>query len=158
MRAIAILLFCLTSAACSSVEDLAPAVYVPPSMPTTEAAGKGIKQAATDAKITGPIEMSDLRQTDHGPGRFILCIRGVESKYSRLVTYAVFFDNNDYKGSRLPVMIDDCEHQAFRPYVDLVPAAAATLPSPTPAPVGKHHRARQQGFLESGRGLSMARG
>jgi hypothetical protein len=144
MRAIAILLFCSTLAACSSIEDLAPPVYVPPSMPTTEAVGKGIKQAATDAKMTGPIEMTDLRQTDHGPGRFMSCIRGVESKYSRLVTYAVFFDNNDYKGSRLPVMMDDCENQAFRPYVDSVPAAAAAPPSPTPAPADHHRRAHQQ--------------
>ena len=85
-------------------------------MPTTEAVGKGIKQAATEAKLTGPIEMSDLRETDHGPGRFLLCIRGVESKNNRVVTYAVFFDNNDYKGLRLPVILDDCEKQSYRPF------------------------------------------
>ena len=90
--------------------------YVPPSMPTTAAASQGIKQAATEEKLTGPIEMSGLRETDHGPGRFVLCIRGVESKYRRLGTYAVFFDNNDYKGSRMSVMIDDCEKQNYRPF------------------------------------------
>jgi hypothetical protein len=143
MRATAMLLFCSTLAACSSVEDLAPPVYVPPAMPTSEAAGKGIKQAAAEAKLIGAIEMTDLRETDHGPGRFILCIRGVESKYSRVVTYSVFFDNNDFKGSRLPVMIDDCENQAFRPYVDAVASAQAALPNPTPAPVRHHHRTHQ---------------
>ena len=55
-----------------------------------------IKKAATEEKLTGPIEMSDLRETDHGPGRFVLCIRGVDLKYRRVGTYAVFFDNNDY--------------------------------------------------------------
>jgi hypothetical protein len=80
-----------------------------------EAAGKGIKQAAVDAHLTAPIEMSDLRKTDHGPGSFMVCIRGVESKYHRVVTYAVFFDNNDYKGLRLPVILDDCEKQIYRP-------------------------------------------
>jgi hypothetical protein len=116
MRMPVALLLCSTLAACSTSEDLPPMKpYVPPSMPTTEAVGKVIKQAAAEAKLTGPIEMSDLRQTDHGPGRFILCIRGVESKYSRVVTYAVFFDNNDYKGSRLPVILDDCEKQDYRP-------------------------------------------
>jgi hypothetical protein len=144
MRANAILLLlCSTLAACSSDVDLPVPVYVPPSMPTTEAAGKGIKQAAAEAKLTGPIEMTDLRQTDHGPGRFILCIRGVESKYSQVVTYAVFFDNNDFKGSRLPVMMDDCENQAFRPYVDAVAAAPATPPSAT-SPGDHHHRTHQQ--------------
>jgi hypothetical protein len=53
MRATAMLLFCSTLAACSSAEDLAVPVYVPPSMPTTEAAGKGIKQAAAEAKLKG---------------------------------------------------------------------------------------------------------
>jgi hypothetical protein len=52
--------------------------YTPPSMPTMEALGKEIKQAATEAKLIDPKEMSDFRQTDHGPGSFLLCIRGVE--------------------------------------------------------------------------------
>jgi hypothetical protein len=43
-----------------------------------EALGKEIKQAATEAKLIDPKEMSDFRQTDHGPGSFLLCIRGVE--------------------------------------------------------------------------------
>ena len=83
-------------------------------MPTVAAANEGIKKAATE-KLTGPIEMSDLRETDHGPGRFVLCIRGVEAKYRRVGTYAVFFNNNDYKGSRMSVMIDGCEKQDYRP-------------------------------------------
>ena len=61
------------------------------------------------------LERSDLRPTDHGPGSFMLCIRGVESKYSRVVAYAVFFDNDDYKGLRLSVILDDCEKQDYRP-------------------------------------------
>ena len=85
-------------------------------MPTTEAVSKGVKQAATDAHLSAPIEISDLRATDHGPGRFIMCIRGLESKYHRVVTYAVFFDNNDYKGLRLPVILDNCEKQNYRPF------------------------------------------
>jgi hypothetical protein len=85
-------------------------------MPTVAAAGEGIKKAATEEKLTGPIEMSDVREADHGPGRFIFCIRGVDSKYRRVGTYAVFFDNNDYKGSRISLMIDDCEKQDYRSF------------------------------------------
>lgn len=107
-------LTCLTLAACSTGEPAPPVVYVPPSMPTTEAVGKGIKQAATDAHFIGPIEMSDLRPTDHGPGHFMLCIRGV-SNDSRTGTYEVFFDNNTYMGLRLPAILDACEKQNYRP-------------------------------------------
>lgn len=55
-----------------------------------------------------------MREADHGPGRFIFCIRGVDSKYRRVGPYAVFFDNNDCKGSRISLMIDDCEKQNYR--------------------------------------------
>jgi hypothetical protein len=94
--------------------DLPPPVYVPPSMPTPEALGKGIKQAAADAHLIGQIEMSDLRPTDHGPGRFIVCIRGISNDI-RTDTYAVFFKKNDYRGLRLPVIGDDCKKQTYSP-------------------------------------------
>lgn len=114
MRVLISLLLCSTLAACSTGEPAPPVVYVPPSMPTTEAVTRGIKQAATDAHLIGAIEMSDLRPTDHGLGHFMLCIRGV-SRDSRTGTYAVFFDNNEYKGLRLPVILDACEKQDYRP-------------------------------------------
>jgi hypothetical protein len=116
MRGAPAVLVCFTLAACSTAGESSIAAYVPPSMPTAAAAGEGIKKATTEENLTGPIEMSDLRQTDHGPGHFVLCIRGVEAKYRRVGTYAVFFDNNDYKGSRMSVMIDDCEKQNYRPF------------------------------------------
>ena len=116
MRASVALLFYFTLAACSPGVQLPPPVYVPPSMPSTTAASAGIKQAATDAELIDPIEISELRQTDHGPGRFFLCIRGVESKSRRVRTYAVFFDNNDYKGLRSSVILDGCEKPDYRPF------------------------------------------
>jgi hypothetical protein len=116
MRAPIVLLSCFTLAACSTAVQAPPVVYVPPSMPTMTAASEGIKKAATEAKLIGPIEISDVRQTDHGPGRFYLCLRGVESIYRRVRFYAVFFDDDVYKGSRMSVMIDDCERQDYRPF------------------------------------------
>ena len=116
MRPIAMLLLCFTLAACgSSVELPLWKGYVPPSMPTADAMGKGIKQAAAEEKVTGQIEMSDLRPTDHGPGHFVVCIRGTESIQNRVGYYAVFFDNDEYKGSRASVILDDCEKQSYHP-------------------------------------------
>jgi hypothetical protein len=115
MRALAIVLG-LAVSACSSIEAssiIGP--YVAPSAPTLSATLKGAKQAAVDEKLTGFIEMSDVRESDHGPGRFVLCLRGA-SGFSPRRTYAVFFDNEEYKGARLSVIVDDCEKQDFRPF------------------------------------------
>jgi hypothetical protein len=106
-------LACLV-AACSTGEPAPPVVYVPPSMPSLPAAGPGIKAAAADAKLIGQIEISDFRPIDNGPGRFMVCIRGVSNDI-RTGTHVVFFNNNDYVGSRLPVILDRCEKQNYRP-------------------------------------------
>lgn len=116
MRAFVVLL-CLALAACSTQADSTVIrAYVPPSAPTLVAVREGIKKAAMEEKLTGTLDMSDPRQSDHGPGRFVLCIRetgGSASDPRR--TYAVFFENEEYKGVRMSVMIDDCEKQDYRP-------------------------------------------
>jgi hypothetical protein len=114
MRALLILL-CLTLSACSSaLESAIIGPYVAPSAPTLAAALRGAKQAVAEEKLTGFIEISDVRGSDHGPGRFVLCLRGA-SGFSPRRTYAAFFDDDSYKGVRLAVMVDDCERQDFRP-------------------------------------------
>jgi hypothetical protein len=115
MRSPAALLLCFALAACDPGVPPPPVVYVPPSMPTLPAARPGIKTAVADAKLLGPIEISDFRPTDHGPGRFIACMRGVSTDF-RTGTYVVFFDNNDYKGLRLPAILEGCEKQAYHPF------------------------------------------
>lgn len=105
---------CVTLAACSTSENLPPMQpYVDPSMPTTTALIAGVKQAAAEAHLAAPLEMSDLRPTDHGPGRFMVCIRGISNDI-RTGFYAAFFDDV-YKGSRLPVIFEHCETQNYRP-------------------------------------------
>ena len=132
MRAPIVLLLCCTLAACSTGEPAPPVVYVPPSMPTMPAAGPGIQAAVAVAKLLGPIEISDFRPTNFGPGRFMVCIRGV-SNDSRTGTYVVFFNNNEYVGLRLPAILDECEKQAYRPFVPEPPKSVAP-------PVKDHHR------------------
>jgi hypothetical protein len=47
--------------------------------------------------------------------RRILRLRGQQSKDGRIGYYAVFFDNNDFKGSRMSVIMENCEKQDYRP-------------------------------------------
>jgi hypothetical protein len=105
---------CLALAACSTGEPAPPVVYVPPSMPTLPGAAAGFKEAAATAKFIGPIEISDFRPSDFGPGRFMACMRGVSNDI-RTLTYVVFFNSNTYVGLRLPVILDHCEKQNYRP-------------------------------------------
>jgi hypothetical protein len=115
MRAL-LMLPCLALSACSSaLESGIIGPYVAPSAPTLAAALKGAKQAVAEEKLTGFVEISEVRGSDHGPGRFVLCLRGA-SGFSPRRTYAAFFDDDSYKGVRLAVMVDDCEKQDFRPF------------------------------------------
>jgi hypothetical protein len=136
---------------CSS--SLPPVTYVPPSPPTEAAVISGIKAAASEAKLTAPLEMSAVRPTDRGPGSYFVCLKGTwlpsvgttEAKdiparepslfdpppqpaaSERRVIYSVFFDNDVYKDSRQSVIMDACETQAFT-LIDLSP------PPPPPPP------------------------
>jgi hypothetical protein len=114
MRALLILLGLTLSGCSSALESAIIGPYVAPSAPTLAAALRGAKQAAAEEKLTGFIEISDVRGSDHGPGRFVMCLRGA-SGFSPRRSYAVFFDDDNYKGARLAVMVDDCDRQDFRP-------------------------------------------
>ena len=123
----------------------APVVYVPPSAPTQDAVITGLKAAASEAKLTAPLEVSTVRPTDHGPGRFFACLKGTiqlsptssdtaadgsaRGSVPRAIFLSVFFDNDVYKGARQSVIMDACETQQFAP-VDLSPRPAPPKSSP----------------------------
>ena len=91
-----------------------------------------------------PLEVSTVRPTDHGPGRFFACLKGTiqlsptssdtaadgsaRGSVPRAIFLSVFFDNDVYKGARQSVIMDACETQQFAP-VDLSP-----LPAPPKSP------------------------
>src|SRR5271166_2307921 len=78
------------------------------------------------------------RPTDHGPGQYFICLREANPPPDkRHRYYSVFFDNDTYKGSRLSVIMDECETQAFSP----LPTAAPTTPAPNAKSTG-HKAAR----------------
>ena len=62
-----------------------------------------------------PVETSSLRQADHGPGEYFVCLRetAIQIDKQRL-TYSVFFDDT-YKSSRLAVILEHCEQQKYFP-------------------------------------------
>ena len=84
MRAALMALGCVALAACSTATD-SQLAYIPPSLPTVEAITKGVKQAADEAKLKPPLQISELRQSDHGPGRFMLCTHAMDPKSNLVV-------------------------------------------------------------------------
>jgi hypothetical protein len=148
------LLFLVLGACSSDKIDAPPVVYVPPSPPPEDAVMRGLKSVAADAKLTAPLEVSPVRPTDHGPGRFFFCLKGTllpvaasadnparepslfyqppPSPEPRVVYYSIFYDNDVYKGSRPSVIIDGCEAQPFTP-VDLSPPPPPPPPPKSPA-------------------------
>jgi hypothetical protein len=103
-----------------------PSTYTPPSPPMQAAVIAGVKKAASEAKLGPALEMSDVRPTDHGPGRYFVCVREASSTSEQHTVYSVFYDNDEYKGARVSVIVDACEVQAFAPIY--------TEPSPSLSP------------------------
>jgi hypothetical protein len=130
----AAILLSLMLAACSSDPGLPASIYapyVPPSPPTQKAIVPVATAAAAEAKLTAPLQISDVRQTDHGPGQYFICLREANPPPDkRQRYYSVFFDNDTSKGSRLSVIMDECETQAFSP----LPTAAPTIPAANAKP------------------------
>jgi hypothetical protein len=138
-------LLTLVLAACSSDPNSPIPAYVGPSPPMQKAIVASANAAATEAKLAGPLQISDVRPSDHGPGHYFVCLREANPPSEGLPRYySVFFDNDAYKGSRLSVMIDECEKQTFAP---LLPApaepAVPALTEPANAKPAKHKSDRR---------------
>lgn len=79
----------------------------------------GVSSAVKEARLSQPVEISAVRKTDHGPGRYFVCLREANpsTAKSKLV-YSIFFDDDIYKGARQSVLSEDCEHQQYLQMVD----------------------------------------
>ena len=102
--------------------------YAPPSPPAEKAIASVVVSVASDAKLVPPLETSSVRQSDHGPGTYFVCLREIDppADQPRRI-YATFFDNDNYKGARLAVIMDQCELQTYGP----APVVAPPAPPPT---------------------------
>ena len=114
---VALILLSLVLSACSSSSVNVPTpTYVTPSAPTDHVAiVNGAKSAVGEAKLAPPFEVSAVRPTDRGLGRYYVCVRGTSTSTGQRVTYVAFFNNNTYTGSRQSVIIEACETQAYEP-------------------------------------------
>jgi hypothetical protein len=111
---------------------------VRPSPPTEKAIGAAVAELAKEAKLVTPLEISALRPNDHGPGSFFVCVREVNPPPDKSRRYyATFLDNDVYKGSRLSVIMEQCELQTYSPAPVAAPAPSPPPPAATPA---KHKR------------------
>jgi hypothetical protein len=136
------ILLALLLSACTNVNT--EPVYVRPSPPTEKAIGAAVAAIAKDAKLVTPLEISALRPNDHGPGGFFVCIREVNPPSDKPRRYySTFLDNNDYKGSRLAVIMDQCELQTYSPAPIAAPAQAPPSPDATPTKHKRHQSVTQ---------------
>lgn len=125
MRFLAVLASLSLGGCSSQIYDL-PAIQAP----EMAVAIDGAKKAANEVKLVGPVEVSAVREAyPLGPGPYILCIRGTNSQ-TPARTYAVFFKNDAYIGTRSAVIIDQCETQTFAP-LGTGPFTVAVKPPPS---------------------------
>lgn len=96
----------------SSDNSSPPPTYVPPSPPSLQVQLKGVASAAKAEKLTGELEISDLRPSDIGPGRWMICLRGWRD--SKPAYFSLFF-NETYNDVRLSIIHEQCEIQSYRP-------------------------------------------
>jgi hypothetical protein len=110
------ILLCIACGGCSiPMDDLAgPTPYVPPGAPSSVAKTQGLRKAIAEEKLSGKVEVSNVRMSDRGWGRYMVCLKGRRDKQASGY-YSVFFDNDDYKGVRESVIYDFCAQQSFRP-------------------------------------------
>ncbi|WP_453950549.1 hypothetical protein [Bradyrhizobium sp. USDA 377] len=93
-----------------------PPVYHPPRPPGTKAVQEGVRKGAVEVKLTGGLETSAVRHTDHGPGSYFVCLRQRGGPSDRHPAYSVFFDDDAYKGIQHSVISDACEAQPWTPF------------------------------------------
>jgi hypothetical protein len=104
----------LLLAGCASSANLPPA-YDPSRAPSAKAVQEGVKKAAAEAKLTGGLETSSVRHSDHGPGSYFVCLRQTGLSAAGRPAYSVFFDNDDYKGIQSSVLSEACEAESLVP-------------------------------------------
>lgn len=110
-------ILCLLVAACAS-EPLPPLpeALAKPTLrgpPDAAALRAGVERVVTETKLTGVIEVSELRQAHAlAPAEWIVCVRSNDPK--GLPRYAVFFREKLVIEYRIGVALDGCDRETYR--------------------------------------------
>jgi hypothetical protein len=95
-------------AGCSSVDERTYTRSMPPS---TQKVIESAKYAAAEAKLAAPIEMTPLQEAHPvSPGEWVVCIKSMTPESRR---YAIFFNAEAHKATRLAVQIDPCWAEGY---------------------------------------------
>jgi hypothetical protein len=104
---------CLATAGCSWSEALPPVVSIPPD---TAAIAKIVEGVSAQAKLPPPLEISAIRAAHPiSPAEWMICLKSSAPDQSR--RYAIFMRNNEMIAFRLGVLVDECDHQIYQPFV-----------------------------------------
>jgi hypothetical protein len=108
---------CLVLTACSSVIDDPP--REPEPAPYISTVITELKKAAAIEKMAEPLEVAGpIAAHPISSAPWIICLRSGASEQSKRLVYSVFFKGSIYDSVRLSVMVDRCEAQTFRPFVE----------------------------------------
>jgi len=117
---------CVLLGACSSLSG-EPERLPEAAPPDQSVVLGGLKSAAAEEKLVGPLESSPIRIANltapGSPGVFIACLRKVPPQQPSY-PYSVFFKDNKYTSVRMSVYLDDCYTQSYQPFT----------PTPDPKP------------------------
>jgi hypothetical protein len=98
---------------CSFSEAVAP---LSPNPPDPAALRKIVETASAQAKLPPPIQFSSVRAAHPiSPAEWMICVKS--SAADQPGRYAVFIRNNEVVAVRLGVLIDECDHQTYQPFV-----------------------------------------
>lgn len=103
---------CALTASCSFLEDV-PAIQVS-AAPSIAATTAGAKTVAKERKLIEPLEFTAVRRAHPlSPADWVLCIRS--STPEGAARYAIFFNADAVKDSRIAVQIDPCWSEPYQP-------------------------------------------
>ena len=109
---LSVLPLCFLLAACSSHMEDTPAATINPPDPSKVTAT--LRAVAAQAKLAEPVEISGpVAANPISAIPWIICLRSGATEESKRHTYSAFFKNDEYVSSRMSVVVDHCETQAF---------------------------------------------
>jgi hypothetical protein len=98
--------------ACTSLVGVPDKHVAEPKQPGLETIRAAARRGAFDEKLSGPIEVSELRKVERGGGDLFVCIRTTTNPRS---TYVVVFADGAFSFVRQSAITENCGQQQYSP-------------------------------------------